>query len=710
RSALGESEPHTLVLLPLVKLGHVAGVLELALFTDCTEAQRELLLAVRESIVIAIEVARARVAMRKVLEESQQQAMRLREQEDMLRANYEELQAQQDELLAANTRLQRQATELEEHRRSLESNNAELQRTRRTLERKAQQLTTVSAYKSQFLANMSHELRTPLNSMIILSGLLAEHQAGVMTEKQTEYCQTIHGAATDLLSLINQVLDLAKVEAGKQAVHPEQVALHELGAYARRIFEPLAREKGLDFVVELPPEGAPAAIVTDRRKVEQILNNLLGNAIKFTQTGRVSLVIGAPPSAVELHSQARAAVALSVIDSGDGIAETHRERIFFPFEQIESSSDRRHGGTGLGLSIARELANLLQGELRLEASTEGVGSTFTCYLPQTWRASQERPRSEKQSVAVTLSPRARSSPSVLGNVLPVGSMLQASRRAMRVLIVEDDRAVADILALRLREDQIEPVAVHTAAQAMEHLALTAFSAVVLDLGLPDIDGFDLLDTLHKKYAGRLPPILVYTGRKLSDAQLSWLEDQAEVVVLKEGLAIERLVDEVRLLTRRLEDGIWQRPGSSIVVPAVRTSVAGRKLLIVDDDMRNVYALSALLRPKGAELFVADDGRDALALLDEHPEVELVLMDMMMPGLDGYETIRALRRDPRFAALPIIAVTARAMKNDRERCMLAGATDYLSKPLDPDLLLAMIGALLPLGTGSVECVDPPNGGP
>ncbi|HTA21246.1 MAG TPA: ATP-binding protein, partial [Polyangia bacterium] len=383
RSGLGEAAPRALVLLTLAHAGRVTGVLELAVFKPWSEASSELLTAVRDTVAIALVVARARTAARELLAATQRQAERLSQQEEELRANNEELQAQEEELRQANTYLSQQTDELEAQRQMLAERNGELDEARVRLEHRAAELSTVSAYKSQFLANMSHELRTPLNSMLLLSNLLSENEGGTLTPRQVEFAHTIYGAGKDLLALINQVLDLAKVESGRQEIVVEPAPLAELVARAERVFGPLARDKGLTFSVTVAP-GLPAEIETDRRRLEQILTNLLGNAIKFTKQGEVALRIEAAGADVALRRQDAAPgdfIAFAVSDTGLGIAAEDHERVFAPFEQVDAAADRRYGGTGLGLGIARELATLLGGELQLR-STLGVGSTFVCYVPR----------------------------------------------------------------------------------------------------------------------------------------------------------------------------------------------------------------------------------------------------------------------------------------------------------------------------------------
>ena len=796
-SGLGESAPRAIVLLPLSRVGAVSGVLELALFAPWTPLQGELLLAVRETLTIALEVARARAALRELLAETQRQAQRLTTQEEELRATNEELQAQQEELRHTNDQVVERAKELEEQRRVLELKNAELHDIRRRLEQKAVELTTVSTYKSQFLANMSHELRTPLNSMLLLSNLLAQNEGGHLTEKQVEFCRTINAAGKDLLALINQVLDLAKIESGKQQIRVEDVSLRHVVQHVEHVFGPLAREKGLKFVIEVSPE-LPEIVATDRQRLDQILNNLIGNAIKFTDRGQVALQVARPgphqrPQRGDLDPARTLLFAVS--DTGIGIPPEFQQRIFEPFEQVESRSDRRYGGTGLGLPIARELATLLGGELELQ-TTPGAGSTFLCYLPErrpeTAAAAPPAPAPPPPAPAPAPDDRSALEPGercvlvieddpvfaeTLGGVIhdqglkylvandgktglrmakehrPSGivldvklpdidgfrvmewlrgdpetagipvhfvSSLDAGDRGMalgavgyltkpasqrdlvrvidslvprgeresRILVIEDDADTADSVVHRLTGERMVARRVASAGEALELLARERFDCMVLDLSLPDMDGLKLLETLQEGGSPESPPVVVYTGRALSRAEAKRLEAYAEAVVLKEGPSTERLIDEVRLFARRFRDGVPSRRRLPRAHPG-DLDLKGRKILVVDDDMRTVYALSALLRAKGAEVVAADTGHAALDTLDGQPDVQLVLMDMMMPEMDGYEALRRLRQDERFRALPVIALTAKAMKGDREQCLQAGASEYMSKPIDPDRLLAIL---------------------
>jgi signal transduction histidine kinase/DNA-binding response OmpR family regulator len=808
RSGLGEASPSGIVFAPLIHLDRVVGVLELAFFGDLSEPALRLLDESRETLAITLEVARSRSAVRALLDETQQQATRLTAQEEELRATNEELQVQQEELRDINAELTQQADALDQQRRELELRNGELTEVRNVLEKKAEELTTVSAYKSQFLANMSHELRTPLNSMLLLSSLLADNEGKNLNEKQVEYCRTVHQAGQDLLALINQVLDLSKVEAGKQSVYIETVALESLTRHAQRLFEPLAREKGLSLQIERESEGLPASIETDLKRVEQILNNLIGNAIKFTEHGSVTLRIGSPgkklPSRPDLARER--CIALAVTDTGAGISPEQQQRIFLPFEQLEASPDRRYGGTGLGLTIAREMAILLGGELVLESAL-GKGSTFTLFLPVTAsehaavaaHTARSNGAAKSLPLTATLPPHAREDSGAatdllvieddplfslaLGQVIreqglsyvvaedgetglrlarrhkPRGivldvrlsdmdgfalierlraapetqaipvhfvSALDAPERGLalgavgyltkpatrqdlvrviealapqpgpprcRVLIIEDDVALAESLQGSLLAEGFRAERVVSAEQGLARLMEGSIDCVVLDLGLPGMDGLELLQSLQDR-AIDLPPVVVYTGRALTKAELHTLKGYTESIVLKEGQGAERVLDELRLFARRLQSGqLDERPCEHL--PAESPAHwEGKKVLVADDDMRAVYALCALLRSRGIEPFVADTGLAALEVLASQQDISAVLIDVMMPEMDGYEAMRRIRANASLHALPIIALTAKAMKVDEQQCRDAGATAYLAKPLQPELLFSTLQAIWP----------------
>jgi CheY-like chemotaxis protein len=812
QSGTGDALPRALVLVPLLHLGRARGVIELAMFSEPSPEIRELLGNVRETLVIALEVAVARTAMRELLAETQRQAQRLIGQEQELRANNEELQAQQEELRQTND-------EMDMQRIALQGRNRELEDARRSLQEKAAELTTVSAYKSRFLANMSHELRTPLNSMLILSDLMSRNEARNLTDKQVEFCRTIHGAGKDLLALINQVLDLSKIEAGKQQIQIEPVPLEEILTHLRRIFEPLAADKSLAFAIEADP-GLPNTIKTDRQRIEQVLTNLLGNAIKFTTAGRVSLQVRRPAPDVRFRRAdltIEGTLALIVTDTGVGIAPKDQELVFTPFERLETKTDRRYGSTGLGLSIARELVALLGGELRLDSSL-GQGSAFTCFLPiagppkardstasepgatprpllaadnaaATRAAAGMTPsapvpddrdelhsgdshllvieddpvfaevlsgiihaRGFKAVVATTgeegldlarrhhpagiildvklpdsngwtVMDRLRSQPET--QAIPVHflsavdtpergwamgavgyltkpashhdlvSMVQslapaAAKQTQQVLVIEEDPERAESLVHLLASDGVASRQVRTPHDAFAALAAERFVCVVLDLGLPDMDGLEFLESLKTRSDLERPPVVVYTGRALTKEETRRIEEYAEAVVLKEGRSSERLLEEIRLFIHHLAGRLPHDRKPRVPTGFTHDhDFKGKRLLVVDDDMRTVYALSALLRTKGVEVQMADTGKAALEALHKSPAFDAVIMDVMMPEMDGYEAMRRIRQEVRWGSLPVIALTAKAMKGERERCLEAGASDYLSKPVDNEELLTLL---------------------
>jgi CheY-like chemotaxis protein len=792
-TSLGNSNAAVVVLASLRRGPATVGVVELAFFDQCSSERLELLSSSRELIAAALESAFDRERIRNVLEETRQLASRLTTQEERLRETNHELVAQQEELRVANEAL-------ETSRNALGQKNVELERARRTLEEKASELEKVSAYKSQFLANMSHELRTPLNSMLLLSHLLAKNEANNLTTKQVEYCKTVHGAGKDLLNLINQILDLAKIEAGRQEVYVEPVPIEEVVQQLERIFAPLAADRGLRFTIEVGSE-VPPSIRTDRNRLERILTNLLGNAIKFTPRGGVALRVRVPSETVATTGGAGRAqgrlIAFAVSDTGIGIAPDAIDRVFAPFEQVEGRTDRRYGGSGLGLTISRESASLLGGELRA-TSTLGEGSVFTCLIPDNPSVDAgriaERPkpslgprpvpiddasadgarphllvieddaviaeqlvdiihaRKLRVTVATTgeeglriartdqphgiildvrlpdvdgwsVMDRLRHDPQTsdipvhfisavdtpergfaLGAVgyltKPVTTLElmnvvrtlapSSTRTASKVLVVEDSAAAARSIEALLAVEGVPTEHVSTAQGARDALKARRFDCMILDLGLPDMDGLGLLETLREEDVVERPPVIVYTARALTRDELRRLENYVQAVVLKDGNSEQRLLDELRLFVGRIKDEV---PATRALASQPEVSLRGTKLLVVDDDMRTVYALSALLRGKGAEVIVGENGREGVALVRQHPDVQGVLMDIMMPEMDGYEAMKQIRKERRFSRLPLIALTAKAMKGERERCMEAGATDYVAKPIDADELLRTLSKWL-----------------
>jgi CheY-like chemotaxis protein/signal transduction histidine kinase len=793
RSGLGEAIPARLVLMRLARLGASVGVLELAFFGDSSDDVTELLLAARETMVIAINVARSRATLRRLLDESTQQAERLAQQEEELRASNRDLSLQQEELKRANH-------ELELQRAALSQQNSELEEARERVQQKAEELARVSSYKSQFLANMSHELRTPLNSMLLLSHLLAENDGARLSAKQVEFARTIHGAGKDLLGLINQVLDLAKIESGKQELDIHPVVIVDVVENMRRLFAASALEKGLKLELQVAAD-VPHAMSSDRSRLDRILVNLLGNALKFTERGTVTLTVTRRASDESDGSGASFGVAFTVTDTGIGIPRDAQERIFAAFEQLETRTARRYGGTGLGLAIARESARLLGGELSLE-SREGRGSSFTLWLPEhtgttSFEAAPPRqvapgppddravlgvkdrylliveddPVVSEQLVSLTHAqhlkavvttngadaialvkrnaplgiildvklpdidgwtvmerlhhdPATRSIPvhfisgvDAPERALALGAIGYLTKPATRdelssvvrslarpvatgdagVLVVEDDPAGAESVVALLRADGMRAEHVGSAAAALSALETASFACVVLDLGLPDMDGLGMLQTLKDRQDIGRPAVVVHTGRALTREETTRIEAYSQAVVLKDGSSAERLIDEVRLFVQHLNPDAPRRTFMTDL-PLPDVSLTGSKILIADDDMRTVYALSALLRGKGAEVLVAETGREALDVLARESAIDCVLMDVMMPEMDGYEAMRRLRSGG-FPKLPVIALTARAMRGERERCLEAGASDYLAKPVDPARLLSLLAQHLGLSKRS-----------
>lgn len=797
-SGLGAAGPVELVFLSLSRKGKTVGVAEFALFEKISEQGLELLRSVQEMLALAFETSLSRADLEALLIELNEQATRLTAQEEELRLSNRELKAQQEELRVTNEVLDAQ-------RRALHESNTEIEKARVHLQQKAEELARVSSYKSQFLANMSHELRTPLNSMLLLSHLLAANSAGNLTPKQVEHLQIIHSAGEDLLALINQILDLAKIESGRQELNKQEVPLEHFVEFTRRMFSEVARAKSIGLEIEVEP-NLPRTIVTDIGRLERILVNLMGNAIKFTQAGAVSLRIQRPSAGVSFKKAELAGadvVAFAVKDTGPGIDPASHERVFQPFEQVEADSTRRFAGTGLGLAIARESAVLLGGELQLQSAL-GQGSTFTCYLPvgSSDRAQvpvpvpsatttqpeltmprhsgveeacllviEDDPVLSEQLVAIIRARKlgaltARTAEeglrlardaSVAGIILDVrlpdmdgwkvmerlrsdtatrhvpvhfitaidrpeqgfalgavGYLVKPVTHAdltnavstlvrpmdgarAHVLIVEDDMNEGRALLEYLAREDVEATHVHNASAALAALKTKRFGCMILDLGLPDGDGLALLEALKADTTGEAPRVLVHTGRALTKQEIRQLETYAQAVIVKDARSGERLVEEVRCFVKHIKEGAAsKRNGTPLLAPATSAadvSLADMTLLLAEDDMRTVYALSALLLAKGAEVLVAENGREALELLKENPNVQAVLMDIMMPEMDGYEAIRRLRQDARFSKLPVIALTAKAMKGERERCLDAGATEYLSKPVDADQLLATLSRLL-----------------
>ncbi|HEX9049329.1 MAG TPA: response regulator [Anaeromyxobacter sp.] len=822
-TATGVSSPRELVLAPLVAGDETIAVVELGFLRPCGERVLDFLRAAAEPGGFALRSARFRAHLADLLRATQRQAHDLQQQQEELRVANEELheqsralqqsqarlEEQQEELRASNAQLADQAAALEVQRDGLEKAQS-------ALVEKADQLARANRYKSEFLANMSHELRTPLNSSLILAKLLADNKAGNLTAEQVRYAQTISSAGNDLLELINDILDLSRIEAGKMDVKPERIATAGVLERLERTFQPVAAEKGLRFSVGAEP-GAPEAIETDPQRLQQILKNLLSNALKFTERGEVSLRVGA---------SGPARVAFVVRDTGIGIAREDQGAIFEAFRQLDGSVHRQHGGTGLGLTISRDLARRLGGEIFVE-SVAGEGSTFSLVLPLAAPAAErpaaamareeaapaaERPRAGRDGTEpparvappplpddrdeVTPGGRAllvveddlrfarilydlahelrfrcivtatagdafelarihQPSGVVLDVNLPDGSGLsvleqlkrspdtrhipvhvvsvaddtqralemgaigyalkpvrreqlveafqkleqRSDPRARKVLVVEDAAAQRDALARLLGSDGVEIVSVGTAQEALAELRAGAFDCMVLDLGLPDMTGYELLERMSADEAFSSPPVIVYTGRALSPDEELKLRRYSKSVVIKGARSPERLLDEVTLFIHRVEATLPREQQRMLREARSRDSVLdGRRVLLVEDDVRNVFALTSVLEARGATIEVARNGREALDALaraaDGAPPPDLVLMDVMMPVMDGLTAIREIRAQDAWKKLPIIALTAKAMPEDRESCVAAGANDYVPKPLDVERLLSLVRVWMP----------------
>ncbi len=799
-TALTSGAPRHLALMPLVADQDPYGVMEVALSQPPDAFAREVLERAAASAAVALRTATFRHRVRALLQETQHQRDELQAQQEELRVANEELEEQSRALKASQSRLQEQQAELEASNAQLEAQTQELELQQEALAETAARAEQASRYKSEFLANMSHELRTPLNSILILARLLADNRGGQLTEEQVRYAGTIHGSGSHLLTLINDILDLARIEAGRADVRVESVNLAEFVAGLRETFEPLCRDRDLLFAAELAP-GLPETIDTDPVKLRQVAVNLLSNACKFTSAGQVVL---------RLEPRGADAVALYVEDTGPGIPRDKFGVIFEAFCQADGSTQRRFGGTGLGLTISRELARLLGGDLSVESEV-GKGSRFTLVLPARFpdlrpgepstgphpaAEPSAPPPSTRRGVPVAPLPTPPPGDTtrgerrlliveddeafagilcdlgrelefeclVAGTVaeglrlaqeqqptgilldvsLPDGSGLalldrlkrtsgtrhipvhmvsvddhsqtamalgaigfavkpadrdtlvdsvrrieaETQRQLRRLLIVEDDASLRESLAALLQLDDVELEAVGTAREALDRLAAATFDCVVLDLNLPDATGFDVLDAMSASHEHGFPPVIIYTGRALSTDEEARLRRYSRSVIVKGARSPERLLDEVTLFLHRVEAALPTASQRMLRVARERDGIfEGKRILLAEDDVRNIFALSAVLEPRGATVEIARNGREAVDMVSAN-RPDLVLMDVMMPEMDGLAAIRALRANPAHRNLPIIALTAKARPDDRQQCLAAGADDYMAKPIDVDQLVSL----------------------
>ena len=835
-SGLGEAKPSTVIVLPALFEGEVKAVLELGSFERFSTIHTLFLDQLMESIGIVLNTLAANMQTEALLAQSQlltaelqsqqeelkktndrleQQAATLQRSEDLLRSQQEELRGKNEELVE-------KANLLSWQNKQVEAKNQEVERAKEMLEEKAEQLALTSKYKSEFLANMSHELRTPLNSLLILSKLLADNADANLTGKQIEFAQTINRAGTELLALINDILDLSKIESGTVTLDVSTVHFAEIVDNLQRSFEQVASDRKLQLKIELDP-SLPRTMITDEKRLQQILKNLLSNAFKFTHEGGVELSIyrasnGWNPANQSLNS-ASSVVAYSVHDTGIGIAADKLRVIFEAFQQADGTTSRKYGGTGLGLSISREICRLLGGEITVE-SKPGVGSTFTLYVPMThdfskaavathtpvsapsthafspppsqivvsrestpllvaseltddrqniqpgdrvlliieddvkfgrilldlahdrgfkavvsatgsgalplvrrfnpsvitldinlpdmdgWRLLDILKRSaETRHIPIHIisvdDPRERGLQmgafSVLEKPVDHATLQQAltrteeflARKVKQLLLVEDDDLQSSEIRKLIGNGDVHVTRVINGREALHALETKEFDCVVLDLVLPDMDGVQLIETIRRDTTRRLP-VIIHTAKDLNPADEAKLRNLVESFILKGPDSHEQLFDETALFLHRFVEHMPEAQ-RQIIDKARRREpgLAGRKVLIVDDDIRNIFSLTGVLEQHDIEVLHAESGREGIAMLHRTPSIDMVLMDVMMPDMDGYETMRQIRSNERFRKLPIIAITAKAMKGDREKCIEAGASEYISKPVDVDQLVSMM---------------------
>ncbi|NEZ41436.1 response regulator [Paenibacillus alvei] len=748
-SGVCQSQPIELILFPITFEQRVIAVLEMASLTKMSPVQHQLLEQLAQKLGVIVHTISGRLRVEELLRESQalteelqaQSEELLTQQEELKRSNEhleshtealkrseEMLQRQQEELEHFNTELIAKTRALEEQMLATQEKNEELEGARTILERQTLQLALASKYKSEFLANMSHELRTPLNSLLVLSQLLAENKEGNLEQKQVEYARTINMSGSDLLKMIDEILDLSKIDAGKMQLNFEKIYLSELASFMRDSFETIAAQKGLKFHVEMEPD-LPDSLVTDGHRVKQVVRNLLGNAFKFTTKGSVTLQITkAKPDQLpsSLQESQESYLAIHVIDTGIGIPRNKQELIFEAFQQLDGTTSRNYGGAGLGLSISRELARLLGGKLQL-VSRENEGSTFTFFLPM--KAIEPSSIPVNSSVALYERAIAEAQASLSGEKehehaelensklgkphMPLTSMTNEAIALTeweetllkevaageeeeghgwpfgqrKLLIVEDDGPQRQSLIALIEGADVAVTAVSTGTEALKVLGEEKFDGMVLDLLLPDMTGFELMDKISNHSRLRRIPIIVYTGKLLDAKEETELKKRAQSIIIKDVKSPERLLQETMILLKRSEES--QSGAEEDSRGPSDLLLSGKRVLLVDDDVRNVFALSSVLEQYDMNIVYAENGREALEALDKETNFDLILMDMMMPEMDGYEAMRRIREQPRFEKLPIIVLTAKAMKEDRNKCIEAGASDYVSKPFQTEQLLSLM---------------------
>lgn len=703
KSGLGEAPPLTIYVIPIQFEGKIIAVLELASFKSFNLQQQRFLEEMTNGIGIILESVMSRIQLARLLEESQmlteevqaqseelqsqQEELRmtneeLEEQTRSLRQSEEKLQVQQEELEQANAELKEKAARLEERNKIIEMTNQEMALAQAELEEKAMQLALSSKYKSEFLANMSHELRTPLNSLLLLSKLLADNASGNLTEKQVKYSETIYSSGNDLLILINDILDLAKIESGKMDIIPSKVQIGDLIELVESTFRPIANENKLQFNIHREA-NVPDFLFSDQQKIYQVLKNLLSNAFKFTLKGEVTFKIN------HIEKNYKSQFIFSIIDTGVGIPKEKQELIFQAFQQADGSTSRKFGGSGLGLSICREIASRLGGEIKVD-SEEEKGSIFTFYVSD-YEGEELNYDKVVDEVAVTIDHQEPLSPSNDERLVQKESGTETTKgksEIKRVLIVDDDPIQRNSLMEFIGNKNAIIKAVSTGYEAIEELKVGEYDCIVLDLGLEDTSGFELLEKIKKNVEFENVKVLIYTGKDLSSKEEIYLNKYTDTIIIKDVHSPQRLKDELTLyLNSNHESSEGVQPDEEQIL--MDPSLQGKKILLVDDDVRNVYALSSILELYGMNITFAENGLECLELLEAKKDFDLILMDIMMPEMDGYEAIKRIRENPKTVHLPVIALTAKAMKEDRDKCIEAGASDYIVKPIDTDQLISLI---------------------
>jgi signal transduction histidine kinase/DNA-binding response OmpR family regulator/HAMP domain-containing protein len=658
-SGLVSAPPASVLIMPALFENEVKAVIELASFGEFSETHRNFLDQFMESVGVVLNTIAATMRTEGLLEKSQLLTHELQSRQT-------ELTTKQEELGRTNEELQEKAQLLEYEKKQVEAKNLEIDMARRAIEEKAEQLALTSKYKSEFLANMSHELRTPLNSLLILSKLLSENQQGNLTEKQIEFARTIHSAGADLLNLINDILDLSKIESGTVTIDVTDVPLDGLKVYVERHFRQVAANKNLNFTVELD-SSLPATIRTDEKRLQQIVLNLLSNAFKFTSQGSVTMKIdrvasGWSPGHAVLDRQ-KEAVGISVTDTGIGIPREKQKLIFEAFQQADGTTSREYGGTGLGLSISREIVGLLGGQLRVQ-SQPGQGSTFSLFVPlHIEPVEYAGEASEDDGPAADIVARS----TVERDAAPIA------------MIVTDDDDIAARAVASARSAGFEGIVCATGAGAARMAERLSPKFISLDLGIDEMHGEVLLEFLrtHEVTCGLPLHVMAPPQAAVPDADVTVARDAKPAEFTKSYQKTAKLL------------GHRSAKATTLADPKAGQGLAGKHVLIIDDDIRNIYSLTSALESEGVRVSFAERGRAGIEILRSHRDIDVALIDIMMPEMDGYETMREISRDDRIATIPMIAVTAKAMKGDRAKCLAAGATDYIAKPVDIDLLLAML---------------------